>query len=471
MEIFGPLHRLAVGRDSRRPLPASRFHVYAVPLGLLVLIGLGLGNSAYLTDTRGLASWVAATLTVLTVLPVALVSAGRPLFAWRVAYPVVFLGVIGLQPNEPWPWTPIQLLAFLVVFGGLALREESGVIAWATTLTIVPIFVYAPEANAWGAATGIVAIALVGDTVSRRRRSREQLAEQAELTELEQARRAVLQERTRIAREMHDVVAHHMSMIAVQAETAPYRVDGIGEQAQQEFLAIATAARAALTDMRRLLGVLRSDNEPALAPQPGLSDVVALVAAASRAGISVTFPQATSLPSDVPEAVGLAAYRIVQEALANAARHAPGGQVHIAVRGASGALLVEVENGPAAEPVPRPAGKGGHGLIGMRERAAALGGSLDAGPQSRGGFLVAARLPFTASPGGSSPGGSSPGGPTGDAVAVGAASGHPVAAAAPDGTAGQATVVAPAPMPGRSTAAASSPVVPGQATSAGAADA
>ncbi|GIE17175.1 sensor histidine kinase [Winogradskya humida] len=398
MEIFGPLHRLAVGRDRRRQLPASRFHVYAVPLGLLVLIGLGLGNSAYLTDTRGLASWAAATLTVLTVLPVALAFAGRPLFAWRVAYPVVFLGVIGMQPDEPWPWTPVQLLAFLVVFGALALREDSGVVAWVTTLTIVPIFVYAPEANAWGAATGIVAIALVGDTVSRRRRSREQLAEQAELTELEQARRAVLQERTRIAREMHDVVAHHMSMIAVQAETAPYRVDGVNEVAQQEFLAIATAARAALTDMRRLLGVLRSDNEPALAPQPGLSDVVALVAAASRAGISVTFPRAASLPSDVPEAVGLAAYRIVQEALANAARHAPGGQVHIAVRGASGALLVEVENGPAVDPAPRPGGKGGHGLIGMRERAAALGGSLDAGPQSGGGFLVAARLPFTASP-------------------------------------------------------------------------
>jgi signal transduction histidine kinase len=310
----------------------------------------------------------------------------------------------------------VQILGFLAVLAALAWREESAVLAWVTALNVVPVFVAAPRANAWGVAVLFVAIALAVDAVSRRRRSREELARQAELTEVEQARRAVLEERARIAREMHDVVAHHMSMIAVQAETAPYRITGIPPPALAEFTTIAAGAREALTDMRRLLGVLRAEtDESPRAPQPGLAEVAALVETARRAGVPVEL--AAAEVGEVPEAVGLTAYRIVQEALANAARHAPGGPVQVSIQGTAAALQVEVSNGPSTSVTStssRPstsgtsgspgssgssgtaAGGPGHGLTGMRERSTLLGGTLSAGPELGGGYRITAWLPLIA---------------------------------------------------------------------------
>ncbi|MEV4639551.1 histidine kinase [Actinoplanes sp. NPDC049548] len=402
MEMIGPLRRLVTGPDRRRPPARSRrrrrIRLYGAPLGIVALLGLGTANAAYLVADRNLAEVLAALLTFVTVLPVALAAAGRPLVAWRIAYPVLFLGAVGADSGGmEWPWSVLQTFAFLMVFTVLAFREESGVIGWATALTVVPVFAFTPLTSAWGIATLLVAIALAGDLVSRRRRARDELAEQAELTRVEQERRAVLEERARIAREMHDVVAHHMSMIAVQAETVPYRVSGLPEPAQAEFASIAGAARTALNDMRRLLGVLRSDLEQSpREPQPGLADVATLVENASRAGLAVSLDHGRQPWSSVPGPVGLAAYRIIQEALANAARHAPGSPVRVSVRAAREMLLVEVGNGPAATgPAEGPAGEGGHGLVGMRERAVLLGGTLHAGPQPGGGYLVAARLPLT----------------------------------------------------------------------------
>jgi signal transduction histidine kinase len=202
----------------------------------------------------------------------------------------------------------------------------------------------------------------------------------------------VLEERTRIAREMHDVVAHHMSMIAVQAETAPYRLPDLPEPARAEFTAIAGAAREALTDMRRLLGVLRSEgSEPLTAPQPGLADVPELVAATQRAGVHTELDVAEGEPP--PEAVGLAAYRIVQEALANASRHAPGAAVRVEIRPWTADLSLRVHNGPPRS-APESAPGEGHGIAGMRERVTLLGGEFSAGPTAEGGFAVAARLPY-----------------------------------------------------------------------------
>jgi signal transduction histidine kinase len=145
--------------------------------------------------------------------------------------------------------------------------------------------------------------------------------------------------------------------------------------------------------MRRLLGVLRAEDDQTLrAPQPGLSDLTALVETARRAGMPVT----VSLPAlgNVPEGVGLTAYRIVQEALANAARHAPGGPVTVTGRVIAEALELEIRNGPATSDPPAAAGAG-HGLIGMRERAALLGGTLEAGGDGDGGYRVSATLPFS----------------------------------------------------------------------------
>jgi signal transduction histidine kinase len=183
----------------------------------------------------------------------------------------------------------------------------------------------------------------------------------------------------------------------VQAETAPFRLTDLPSPARDEFVAIAGAARAALADMRRLLGVLRSETDSApTAPQPGIADVPELVTAARRVGVAVALATAPEV-STVDGPVGLAAYRIVQEALANAARHAPGAPVAVSITREHGAIHVRVVNEAAPAPTPGPSGvvSAGLGLAGMRERAALLGGTLHAGPTDDGGFAVTATLPHT----------------------------------------------------------------------------
>jgi signal transduction histidine kinase len=201
-------------------------------------------------------------------------------------------------------------------------------------------------------------------------------------------------ERARIARELHDVVAHHISMIAVQAETARLTTPGMPAAGAQRLSEIGDTARAGLTEMRRLLGVLREDARAEVAdrhPQPGLEQLPRLVdeareSAGTGCRLIISGPPATVDPS-----VGLAAYRIVQEALTNTRRHAPGAAVDVEVRyGDDGLRLLIRDNGPGSGPT---APVGGHGLPGMRERAAAVGGELRAGAATVGGFLVEARLP------------------------------------------------------------------------------
>jgi signal transduction histidine kinase len=408
-EAVGPLRTLFFGPSPTLPPGRGLIFRYGVPLGLLGLIGLAVANDRYLQDNREIEALWSGILSFGAVLPVA-IAARRPLVAWRIAYPLLFFGSMNAAPKESWPWAPVQIVGFLVVMLLVAITSDSAVTAWAVGFSVVPgFFFFGQPANAFGMAVLLVAVALIGDVVSRRRRSRDQLAEQTELTELERARRAILEERARIAREMHDVVAHHMSMIAVQAETAPFRVAGLSEPAKAELAGIATSARSALTDMRRLLGVLRAESEDApREPQPGLAELPELVETARRAGVPITFWTAgpdgvpdlysadTPAFAEVPGAVGLAAYRIAQEALANAARHAPGGGVRVLVRALDDRLDLTVHNGPAAGPAPdapAPIGRG-HGLVGMRERAALLGGELTTGPDDRGGFRVAAVLPY-----------------------------------------------------------------------------
>lgn len=387
--VMGPLRRLLVGKEVPRPTPRGRFYSYAVPVLLLALIGLAAATGAYLRDNRHLPAVAVWALAVGTMLP-AVAAYTRPVLAWRLAFVMMFLGTVNHVPKEPWPWNPVQIFVFLFVLGRLAVvSRESWQTFWAAALSVGTVFLYAPAGNAWGAAVLLVAIASIGDIFARRRRTGELVAEQSELTELERARRAVLEERTRIAREMHDVVAHHMSMIAVRAETAPFRVAGMTDETRAEMATIATAAREALTDMRRLLGVLRSErDETPTAPQPGLADVDELAGKARAAGLDVAV-EVTGLDA-VPPTVGLAAYRIVQEALANAARHAPDGPVTVLARGSADRLELVVRNPLPPRP---PSATGGHGLAGMRERATLLGGTLLAGPEG-GEFVVRANLPF-----------------------------------------------------------------------------
>jgi signal transduction histidine kinase len=229
------------------------------------------------------------------------------------------------------------------------------------------------------------------DSISSRWGAERALAAQTERTELERAQRAVLEERTRIARELHDVVAHHMSLIAVRAETAPYRLSDLSEPVRAEFGSLSDVAREALTEMRRLLGVLRQDQPAGLAPQPQLSELSALVDAARQSGVSVELSAPSAL-GQVPPGVALCAYRIVQEALSNASQHAPGAAVTVSVDHDAGAVLLRVANGPGGPA--RNEHEPGHGLTGMRERVALLGGSLSAAAAPDGGFVVSAVLPL-----------------------------------------------------------------------------
>jgi signal transduction histidine kinase len=201
-------------------------------------------------------------------------------------------------------------------------------------------------------------------------------------------------ERARIARELHDVVAHHISMVAVQAETARLTTAGMPAAGAQRLLEIGDTARAALTEMRRLLGVLREDTGNGIAdrqPQPGLRQLNELVDAAREASATGTRLILRGPPAALDPGVELAAYRIVQEALTNARRHAPGAAVDVELHYTGEGLRLRIrDNGPGPPHVPRP---GGHGLLGMQERAAAVGGELRVGAAAGGGFLVTASLP------------------------------------------------------------------------------
>lgn len=227
------------------------------------------------------------------------------------------------------------------------------------------------------------------------RESKQQVAAQAAVTEVERSRRTVLEERTTIARELHDVVAHHMSVVAIQAEAAPYRVQDTPPELAAAFQTIRENAVAALTELRRVLGVVRSENPEAFAgpeaPQPTLADIGALIDNVRAAGPAVDHIT-TGAVRPLPQGVELSAYRIVQEALSNALRHAPGADVRVEISHVLGGLGLRIANGPA-DRLAKPSPGAGHGVLGMRERVAMLGGEMTAEATPDGGYEVAAFLP------------------------------------------------------------------------------
>ena len=263
-------------------------------------------------------------------------------------------------------------------------------------LILLPFLVYTltlgtedrPAALALLAAAGIATTA--GLVRSGRRETAERDAIERAIAETLQEH-AARGERARIARELHDVVAHHISMIAVQAETARLTTPGMPAEGAKRLVAIGDTARAALTEMRRLLGVLREDagTEPTRAPQPGLVQLNELIDAAreSTGSCMRLIVRGRVVPLD--PGIELTAFRIVQEALTNVRRHAPGAAVDVHLNYQEDHLRVRVrDNGPG------PRGDGtGHGLLGMRERASMVGGELHAGPAPGSGFLVETRLP------------------------------------------------------------------------------
>ncbi|GIJ47859.1 two-component sensor histidine kinase [Virgisporangium aliadipatigenens] len=332
----------------------------------------------------------------------------RPRAATAVQF--VAVGVLAMalpdDSGSTWPLTPAAMITLIAHIALLAARTPWPAVLtawWGSGLLLVVVVLLDPRGRSATAALGNMifysiasSIVLGAVLVNRRwREVRRELVAARRDVALEQSQRAVAEERTRIARELHDVVAHSMSVIHMQATSASYRIKDLDPAAEAEFARIAAGARGTLREMRQLLAVLRDENTgPDLAPVPDLSGLPALVESARRAGVPVSL-DAPPGEFAIPESVALAAYRIVQESLSNVIRHAPGAHTSVRLE-LEEDLLVVIENGAAARPE-RPMeepGRARHGLAGMRERARLAGGTLTAGTRAEGGYRVAARLPI-----------------------------------------------------------------------------
>ena len=258
-----------------------------------------------------------------------------------------------------------------------------------------------PQALPW--VPGWLAAALVAGEVARARRdfmgeARRRMIE-AERTREEEARRRATEERLRIAREVHDVLSHSISMINVQAGVAVHLLDTQPEQARTALVAIKQASKDALRDLRSTLGVLRDvngDDDSPRSPAPSLERLDELVASASAAGVTLTV-SVHGQRRELPSGVDMAAYRIAQESVSNIVRHAGQTAGTITVRYSPDDLSIQIDNDGGAVHLNGETAGGGNGILGMRERATALGGELEAGPRPTGGFRVLARLPFGSS--------------------------------------------------------------------------
>ncbi|GGX01730.1 sensor histidine kinase [Streptomyces chryseus] len=404
----------AVSHPSHAPTPLfadapkrwQRLLPYAVVVGL-VAVFLPVTH-AVLTNDYGVSGGLAGAIAVAQTVPLLMI-AHRPLQAWWIILPADVAGglfaVNGPGTQAPWPWTPPVMVAYLFLLFALALRETRRTLVGVWLVTGAAGLVlgrfFSEESGGTHALLVVLSavVLVIGGALRERGEAQRRLVEQETISEEERSRRTLLEERTRIARELHDVVAHHMSVITVQADSAPYRVEGLLPQAREEFASIAASARESLTEMRRLLSVLRSEDATGeRAPQPGLDRLQQLVEATVRAGVPAELSLTSGLaePGRLPQTVDLSAYRIVQEALANVVRHAPGATTRVSVSCDGADLTVLVVNGPPCGPTSpvEASGAGGHGLVGMRERVRLTGGTLDTGPLPDGGFRVAARLPL-----------------------------------------------------------------------------
>ena len=337
----------------------------------------------------------------------------RPLWLHQVLV-VVIMSAVALRRRFPLATLGFVVVGMMIVdsdgqlstFGALVLVSFTAGLEidpprawWGLFLATVPFYVGLTVSQSFQVSDYIAVTVLYGGSwaVGQMVRQRTQQAaehaaraDRAERDREERAAHAVAEERTRIARELHDIVAHSISVVAVQTQAVRRRLDPSLTREIADLVAVETTARQAMAEMRRLFGVLRADTDrPALEPQPGLDQLDRLIADARTAGTPVELTVDGERVA-LPPGLDLAAYRIVQEALTNARRHAPGTPVRVALRFLGGGLEVTVRNdGPVG---PWPSGEG-FGLIGMRERVSLYGGQLEAGPTA-GGFAVRAMLPL-----------------------------------------------------------------------------
>jgi signal transduction histidine kinase len=391
----------------RRPSPA-----------LLWWLGTGLVSAALLVvtvsvtatvyDVPVLVAFIAGTAQC-GALPLVLV---RPFDATLLQFAGVltFAVAMPVDPTLTWPLTVPGMIVLSLHIGLIAARESWRAalgVWWGSVLVLILLSQIDPrgrgvdDADATLIVYGTDSVLLVIGVLVVRHWSgtRRQLADARRDIAVEQSQRAVAEERTRIARELHDVVAHSMSVIHMQATSASYRLKDIDPESKEEFARIAAGARSTMREMRQLLSVLRDEGaDPTLAPVPTLDRLPELAESTRQAGVPVRL----SLPAvspEVPDTVGAAAYRIVQESLSNVIRHAPGARTTVVVDLGSDSLDLEIVNEKSGEPgeLTEP-DRVGHGLHGMRERVRLLGGSLETGVSDEGGYRVAARLPLPLPP-------------------------------------------------------------------------
>ncbi|MEW1996304.1 sensor histidine kinase [Streptomyces coelicoflavus] len=397
------------------PLPASVWLRW-VPHGVVCLAALGVlfGDAAQLNEHSKLAPEY-AFLIALGQASAMVLALWRPLPAWWLSTAAAVVGALAVRMDAEdykftWPWTAAGLIGHMFVMLLLALRVRTRVAVEAFGLSALVTYVlegligarnYQP--TGWLAVALYAVVVLLGIALRGRREARTQLAEQTTLTAEERARRTLLEERGRIARELHDVVAHHMSVISIQAQVAPLLVENPSDELKENLAGIRQNAVEALTELRRVLGVLRAehpdvpvapeagDGAAPHAPQPTLDRLDALVDNIRAAGLIVT-TGSSGTRRPLPPGVELSAYRIVQEALSNVLRHAPGATARVHLVHLPIGLRVEVTN-TRPKLAPAPSQGAGHGLLGMRERVAMLDGTLTAQPMPDGGYQVAAFLP------------------------------------------------------------------------------
>ena len=245
----------------------------------------------------------------------------------------------------------------------------------------------------------LVASLILGETTRSRRaylEEVEQRAQEAERSREDEARRRAGEERIRIARELHDVLAHRISMISVQSGVGAHLLDRDPDQARRALVAVNQASKEALQELRATLGLLRqADGPEPRSPAPGLAQLDQIVASTTAAGVDVRV-EVSGQPRDLPTGVDLAAYRIIQESLTNVIRHARAATARIAIAYQRADVVIQIDDDGRGLDVQEPPAAGGNGLLGMRERTTALGGDLEAGPIASGGFRVRARLPLEA---------------------------------------------------------------------------
>lgn len=395
---YRPLPRMSTDGPVSRRLPdgireyAGWFPHVAIVSCALFALAIGIDNGT------GLDLLAVSPLLLVLVRPVA--------SFWLALLVTAVIGMVGsVSYYSDWPWTPASFASYLAVMTIVAIRTNPRTAAWMWVVTLGYALVVGTLIgggyNAYGSTSGpmLFVSALILLTVSAvhiRRDAKNEVAVQVSVTAVERSRRTLLEERTTIARELHDVVAHHMSVVAIQAEAAPYRVENPPPELEKAFATIRENAVAALTELRRVLGVVRAEDYDAPdAPQPTLTDLEGLLSNVREAGLTVE-KTVTGAVRALPQGVELSAYRIIQEALSNALRHAPGATARVEVSYVLGGLGLRIVNTPPQGLV-KPSPGAGHGITGMRERVSMLNGEMTAKLLPDGGYEVAAYIPVAAS--------------------------------------------------------------------------